>query len=68
MQKEQSALSKDLNTAREATFDTVFDSLVLTRKVMVLRLFRSRKKKSLYLLSLNKKMNSGLFQETEKHT
>lgn len=45
MQKEQSALAKDSNAARETTFDTVFDVLVLTRKMTALRLFRRRKKK-----------------------
>lgn len=45
MQKEQTALAKDSNTARDTTFDTVFDVMVLTRKMTASRLFRRRKKK-----------------------
>lgn len=63
MHKEQTAFSKDSNTARETTFDEVFYILVLTRKMMALRLFMRGRKKSLYLLSLNKKLIQFYFRK-----
>lgn len=63
MQKEQTALAKDSNIARDTIFETIFDVLALTRKMTALRLFRRRKKKTLYLLSLNKKWIQVYFRK-----
>lgn len=47
MQKEQTALAKDLNTARHTMFDRVLNVLVITRKRIALGLFRTQRRKKI---------------------
>lgn len=44
MQKEQTALAKDSNTARNTAFDRVLDVLVITRKTTAFGLFKDTEK------------------------